>query len=348
MLRTAICICLSVTGLSVAADRPLDGIIRIGFGSCAKQDRPQPIWDAINAARPDTFVMLGDNIYGDSDDMQVLREKWRKLAAQPGFQALRTSAQLLATWDDHDYGRNDAGNDYPFRQESQQVFLDFLDEPADSPRRRQEGVYAAEIRGEPGRRVQIILLDTRYHRSPLKQSGAEKVPGRPYFGPYAPSEEAQATVLGEAQWQWLQEQLKAEAEIRLLCSSIQVLADEHHWEKWGNFPRERQRLFDLIRQTKANGVICLSGDRHHAEITRSDSAVGYPLFDVTSSSLNSPSAPKSEPNADRVGELHTPVNFGWLEIDWNDADPTVTLAIRNIQGRAVLSYRFPLTTLAAQ
>lgn len=346
MLRIACFLCLA--GFAFAADKKTDSITKIGFGSCAKQDQPQLIWDAVNAAKPSLFLLLGDNIYGDSDDMDVLRDKWKKLAAQKGFQTLKKSARLLATWDDHDYGRNDAGNDYPFRQESQQVFLDFLDEPAASPRRTQAGVYAAEVIGPPGQRVQIILLDTRYHRSPLKKNGIERVQGQPYFGPYAPTEDAEATVLGETQWQWLAEQLKVEAEVRLICSSIQVLADEHHWEKWGNFPRERQRLFDLIRDTKANGVILLSGDRHHAEITRHEMAIGYPLFDVTSSSLNAPSQPKNEPNAERVGELFTPVNFGWIEIDWNDADPTVTLAIRNVQGRAVLSYRFPLSSLSVK
>lgn len=345
MSRIALVIFLGLLGSAFSAEPSTDNITRIGFGSCAKQDQPQPIWDAILSAQPDVSLMLGDNIYGDSDDMQVLRDKWQKLAAQRGFQKLRQSAKFLATWDDHDYGRDDAGNDYPFRQESQQVFLDFLDEPADSPRRAQEGVYAAEIVGEPGRRIQLILLDTRYHRSPLKKNGLKRVAGKPYPGPYEASEEADATMLGEAQWEWLKQQLQAEAEVRLICSSIQVLADEHHWEKWGNFPRERQRLLELIRNTKAKGVILLSGDRHHAEITRVDDAVGYSLFDVTSSSLNSPSQPKSEPNVNRLGELFTPVNFGWIEIDWNDADPTVTLAIRNIKGRAVNSYRCPLSAL---
>lgn len=346
-IRTVLGACLFVMG-GWAKGESQTPLSRIAFGSCAKQNEPQPIWEAVLAARPQAFLFLGDNIYGDSDDMTVLRAKWQQLGAQPGFQALRKSARIFATWDDHDFGRDDAGADYPFRKESQQVFLDFFEEPADSPRRTQEGVYAAAIFGPPGRRVQIILLDTRYHRSPLKKNGLVRVPGEPYPGPYAPNDDPAATILGESQWQWLADQLKNEAELRLVCSSIQVLANEHAWEKWGNFPRERQRLFDLIRETKANGVIFLSGDRHHAEISRNDDVLPYPLFDVTSSSLNAPSKPKTEANADRVGDLYTPVNFGWIGITWEDADPTVTLAIHRLDGKAALSYKFPLSTLRAQ
>jgi len=329
------------------AQQPTEPISSIGFGSCAKQDQPQPIWEPILASQPQVFLMIGDNIYGDSDDMNVLRAKWKKLAGLKGFQALRKSTRFFATWDDHDYGRNDAGNDYPFRRESQEVFLDFLEVPADSPRRKQEGVYQSVVLGPPGQRVQLILLDTRYHRSPLKPNGLQRVAGKPYFGPYAPEEDPAVTMLGETQWAWLAEQLKIEAEVRVIASSVQVLANEHNWEKWGNFPAERQRLFDLIRESQANGVILISGDRHHAELSRNDDALPYPLFDVTSSSLNAPGKTKTEPNADRVGELYSGVNFGWIAIDWTEEDPVITLAIRELSGKAFVADRFPLSRLRA-
>jgi len=45
-------------------DGPIE---RIAFGSCAKHWQPQPIWEAIIAKKPDLFLFLGDNIYGDTD-----------------------------------------------------------------------------------------------------------------------------------------------------------------------------------------------------------------------------------------------------------------------------------------
>jgi alkaline phosphatase D len=74
---------------------------------------------------------------------------------------------VLAVWDDHDYGANDAGAEYPMKAESQRMFLDFFGVAGDSPRRRRPGIYDARVFGPPGRRVQVILLDLRYFRSPF-------------------------------------------------------------------------------------------------------------------------------------------------------------------------------------
>lgn len=325
-------------------------VSRIGFGSCYNQNRPPWIWDDIVAARPDVFLMIGDNIYGDSEDVSVLKHKWNQLGSVPKFQELRRMCPVLATWDDHDYGANDAGFEYPSKQASQQVFLDFFEEPAESPRRRQEGVYWSYLFGPEGRRVQIILLDTRYHRSPLKKNGKKKGVDVPYFGPYAPNTDPGVTVLGEAQWAWLAEQLRQPADLRILASSIQVLADGHQWEKWGNFPAERDRLFRLLRETRAQGVVIISGDRHHAEISRNDQLLGYPLFDVTSSSLNQPSKAdgEDEPNPDRQGPIYRLMNFGMIEVDWSRPDPLVTLQIRDLDGQPQLSQTIPLSSLRPQ
>src|SRR5436190_24046790 len=88
--------------LAIAADDPAAVRSRIFFGSCVHQDKPQPVWDAIVAAKPDLFIMAGDNIYGDTKDMDVMRAKYKKLGAQPGYQKLLKTCPILATWDDHD------------------------------------------------------------------------------------------------------------------------------------------------------------------------------------------------------------------------------------------------------
>lgn len=178
---------------------------RIAFGSCAKQDRPQLIWDAVIETKPQLFLFLGDNIYGDTQDMQVLREKWNLLGAQPGYQRLKATCPILATWDDHDYGANDAGADYTQKKESQQIFHDFFGVPSDSPRRQHEGGYHAKVFGPLGKRVQVILLDVRYFRSPLVKGFKPGEPGDGYRGVYLPNDDPNATILGEMQWKWLAE-----------------------------------------------------------------------------------------------------------------------------------------------
>jgi len=153
--------------LPLPTENPLS---RIAFGSCGKVDRPQPIWTAVVAARPDVFVFAGDNIYADTEDMNAMRAKYAKLAAKPGFQKLLKRVPVLATWDDHDYGEDNAGAEYKMRVESQKVFLVFFGEPKDSQRLITPGIYDAKLIGPKGKRTQILLLDTRYFRSPLNQS----------------------------------------------------------------------------------------------------------------------------------------------------------------------------------
>jgi alkaline phosphatase D len=332
---------------TTAAEARVEPLRRIAFGSCAQQDAPQPIWDTVLAADPELFLCLGDNIYGDTTDMAELRAKYRMLAEQPGYRRLRQTVPVLAVWDDHDYGANDAGAEYPMKEASQQAFLDFFGVPADSPRRRRAGIYDAHVVGPPGRRVQIILLDLRYFRGPLSRrtlTADERALG---YGPYVPNAAPDATMLGEAQWRWLARQLAVPAELRLIASSVQVVASEHGWESWGQLPAERRRLFDLIRAQRADGVLFLSGDVHWGELSRSADGP-YPLYDFTSSALNQewPQA-LNLPNSRRVGAVVYPYpNFGTAEVDWDAADPIVHLRLRGERGgEPVLDHAVRLSEL---
>ena len=313
----------------------------IAFGSCAKQQRPQPVWEHVLAHQPDVFLMIGDNVYADTEDEAKMREAYAQLGAQPGYAKLRQAVPVLATWDDHDYGKNDAGAEYPQRDMSQRVFCDFFGIPKDDPRRKQQGVYHAQTLGPEGRRVQIILLDTRYHRSPLKPGTQD---GRKAW---LPDDDPAKTMLGEAQWAWLEAQLKQPAEVRIIASSIQVVAEQHRFEKWANLPRQRQRLFDLIDKTGAQGVVFISGDRHLAECSVDAQAGPYPMVDLTSSGMNEGGDRViDEPNRHRVGgEAVRTTNFGLIRIDWDTPSPTLTLEARDGDDQVRVSHQVTLDEL---
>jgi len=343
-------IVLAIASLAATAGEPAAEleVSRIALGSCARENRPMPIWSAISSFKPDVLLMLGDNVYGDTEDMAVLRGKYDLLAADRGFGAIRNTVPIVAVWDDHDYGVNDGGREYPMRKESQQVFLDFFGIPAEAVVRSREGIYRQLVVGPPGRRVQFICLDTRSNRSPLEAlPKSERVKGR---GPYVPSDDPEATMLGEAQWAWLAEALRQPADLRIVLSSIQVASVEHGYEHWGNFPAERARLLETLRESGAAGVIVVSGDRHSAEISRipaGDGALAYPLHDLTASSFNQPGGTRlhDEPNRHRLGERFHTANFGTIEIDWDAAaeggPPAVTLTIRDVEGKVVRSEEIP-------
>lgn len=313
-----------------------DDIQRIAFGSCSHQDKPQPIWNEVLAADPDLFIFLGDNIYGDSDDPKVLADKYQTLYRQPGMQTLLETTQVIATWDDHDYGRNDAGKEYPAKEASRQVMLDFWGEPKVSDRRsRDSGIYTSYLYGEEGRRVQVILLDLRWNRTELveiQDPAKRSTRTASNQGPYDAALSADAEMLGEAQWLWFEQQLQVDADLRLIGSSIQLLAEFSGWETWANYPKDKQRFFELLERHQSEPIVILSGDVHWSEFSRIDeTANGWPLLEVTSSGLTEEWKAIS-PNRHRVGDAFAVANFGLLEIDWSGERPTVDVIIRDVSG----------------
>lgn len=338
--------CLATLGAAVAlpgaraAEAPLT---RIAFGSCADQEDPQPIWEAVRAWQPQLFLFLGDNVYGDvrGGAMLELRAAYARAAAIPGMAQLRRETPHLAVWDDHDYGRNDAGAEFPWKQQSKDLFCEFWRVARDDPRRRREGLHHAAVFGPPGQRTQIVLLDTRWFRSKLRRTDRFGAPGRER---YVPDDDAAKTMLGDAQWTWLEEQLRRPAELRLIVSSIQVLAEGHGWERWGNLPRERARLLDLIAATRASGVVFLSGDRHLGAFYRQADDVPYPLHEMTSSGLTK-SYRSAEPGPNRLGETLGEINFGTVGVDWSAGQ--IELALRDRRGEAQRLLALDLAALRA-
>ena len=326
---------------SVAAQgRP--PLSRIAFGSCADQAKPQPIWDAILAYRPELFIFAGDNVYGDfnSEDAANLKRAYETAEGIAGYNRLRETIAHLAVWDDHDYGINDGGGDFPHKAVAKELFLKFWKVPATDVRRGREGIYDSSIIGPPGMRVQIILLDLRWFRSPLKVTDKRGAPGKER---YVPDPDPAKTMLGPVQWAWLAGELRKPAELRLIVSSTQVLAEGHGWERWGNMPLERQKLLDTIRDSGAKGVVLLSGDRHVGALYRETPPGLYPLYEVTSSGLNMVFWEAREPGPNRLGALYAAANFGIVDIDW--PEHKIMLALRDVYGNTQRSAIFSLDEL---
>ena len=318
---------------------PTAALTRIGFGSCLEQEEEQPILDVIRLRDFDLFLMLGDNVYGDVSsptDMTELREAYEKQARNHRFAALRRATPMLAVWDDHDFGLNDAGATFPGRYLAEQLFEQFWRIPEQAAGRARPGIYDAHLVGPTGRRTQILLLDTRFFRSDLRAATDEN-------RRYDPDPDPGKTMLGDDQWRWLEAELKKPADLRLLVSSIQVIAEGHGWEAWRTLPRERDRLYEVIRRAGAENLVILSGDRHRAGIYRRDDVVGYPLYEITSSSLNSPTSSPEEPGPFRLGPSFRKENFGDLQVDWKAG--TLRLEIADIGGEIVLSQSIDLKML---
>lgn len=295
------------------------GVFRIAFGSCAKQNKPQDIWKAIVATKPDLWIWLGDAIYAKWEDIGDMREHYRQQKDNPNYQLLLKNVPVIGVWDDHDFGSNKSGNEFRYKEESRQLYLDFLGEPKESPRRKQQGIYASFLCGEPGKQIKIILMDVHWSCDDPGPNG---------------------DLLGAAQWKWLEKELQtSQAQVNIIGSGIQILASEQPYDKWANYGKSRDRLLKLIRESKDPNVILISGDRHLAEISKLEGPeVNYPIYDITSSGLTHTvdffwhvrNLFQGEPNRYRVGNQLLEFNFGEIDIEWGKR---VEGQIRDSQGR---------------
>jgi alkaline phosphatase D len=193
--------------------------------------------------------------------------------------------------------------------------------------------------GEDGKVTQIITLDTRFFRSDLETMPYQNE--RPPLGPYQPSSDPSKTMLGDAQWQWLEQELAKPADLRIVVSSIQVLTDAHDYEAWENLPLEREKLYAMLAAREDSGLVLLSGDRHAGGIyTDTPQAAGEQFWELTSSSMNYSFSSTErntarEPDPKRLTDFISEENFGLVEIDWETK--TFTMGMRGSQGETRVS-----------
>lgn len=317
---------------------------RIGVGSCFHQNRDGALLDTALRTRPELFLFMGDNVYGDtrSPDLNELIGAYAAALARPDYRRFRAAMPIAATWDDHDFGLNDAGVSYAWKDATRPLFFDFWNVPADSPRRRTGGIYDSFITGPKRARVQVILLDTRSFRSDWTKSPQRGVAG---LEAYVANPDPGTTILGDTQWQWLEAQLAQPADLRLIVTSYQLLADGHGYECWRLFPHERARFFDVVRRTRANGIILLSGDRHRAGIYRESAGLPYPLHELTASSFNMGNSGdhREEAGPNRIGPSFSANNVGLVTLDWQRG--LIGLRVLAANDTVVLSHDIAMAAL---
>ncbi len=287
--------------------------IILGLGSCLDQDYPQPIWQSIKKEDLNYFVFLGDNVYGDSPDGKLDK---LILAYKKQKELLPTwlkPEMIFSIWDDHDFGLNDGGGSFVNKSESEKIYLDFWEVSNTDPRRNRDGIYYSKKLELSDKTIKLIFLDTRFFRSDLKKKN----------GVYQANNENNSTILGEDQWVWLMKQFQPSIDAYIIFSSIQILATEHRFEKWSNFPTERSKLLEFLKKQKVPKML-VSGDRHRGGIYKYNDSI----IEITASSLNKPGSGFSEFDSLLIGNTHNEENYGILRIGKN----TIKAELKNIEG----------------
>lgn len=282
------------------------------FASCNDPHRPMPLWKPILENEPHLFIWGGDNVYADTEDMSKMRADYQMVQEDSIYKRLTETTTIIGTWDDHDFGKNDAGKEWPYKEEAKTEFLQFIKNYPKEIETR-EGVYYSFVKElEEDKKVKFVLLDTRTFRDSLKPS---TISGRRYDSWL---ETDAKTLLGEAQWSWLENELMdATSDFTVIVSSIQFLSDEHGWEKWGNFPNEVNKMNKLIQKASSSNIIFFSGDRHLAEISKKEmDGITYPVIDFTSSGLTHTWLDgATEANPNRISNVVKQLNFGVIKFD---------------------------------
>jgi alkaline phosphatase D len=302
----------------------------IFFGSCSSQKVEQPFWHTMSKLEPDLVVLMGDNVYADCNDKDCtnLQEAYDEWAAHSSFQGARSVLPITAVLDDHDYGQGDCHADNPYKDVAKQMFIDFFDLPEER-RHENDGLYGVYEWGSLGQRIQLVLLDTRYARSPFLDTDEPGAPGKESYIPDTENRDKQ--MLSPEQWKWLEEQVNRPTDVRLVVSSIQVLAEGNGFEGWRMLPYERDRLTDLLQSQTFATTIILSGDRHKGGFYRYQN-----LTEVTSSSFthtipfgaysNCTNAKEcDEEDERRIGDFVRVNHFGSIGFDWSNRTMTVAL-----------------------
>ncbi len=306
-------------------------ILTLGFGSCLHQDRSMAILKTIEKKELDLFMFIGDNVYGDQEDGEL--DKLIRTYKQQ-FNNLENFLQNVSTefiWDDHDFGLNDGGSNYRYKDIAKSLFLETWQIPANDPRRLRDGLYFDKIINKNGLKIHLIFLDNRSFKSEWKLTDEFNKKGKErYIEDFNPEK----TLLGKNQWKWLKDKLIVESDIKIIISSLQILSLGHGWESWDKFPLEREKFLKLIDESNISNLFILSGDRHRGGFYQFKTVGNNNIYEFTSSSLNLPIPFNTEEKGPlRIGSTYRKANFGVLRL----YEDQVVMELTSDRGKVVNS-----------
>jgi alkaline phosphatase D len=295
--------------------RPVpDARCRIVFGSCADEKAgSSTVWRRIEADDPSALVLLGDTPYIDTTDLVRQRSRYRDFAGVPAFADLVAHVPLYSTWDDHDFGRNDTDGNLAGKENSRRAVMEHRPNP--SLGEAGEGIYTSFRQGP----VEVFLLDARWF---ARTEGESDDP----------------TLLGRRQWAWLERSLAAStAPFRILACGMVFNGSVRPFKTdcWGAYPKEYDRLVELIGRVGDAGVVLVSGDVHWSRVIRHDTGdrLDHDLMEFVTSPIHEKLIAAANPPHPglvfSVGEINS---FLVVDAAVEGGTASMSLRIRNASG----------------
>ncbi|MCB0349665.1 MAG: hypothetical protein KDD38_00685 [Bdellovibrionales bacterium] len=267
---------------------------RIAFLSCMRVTASSidEMWQGIPANSPDMLVFLGDNVYGNHSGKagpDVLWERYFETRARIPFYHFYELTPVIATWDDHDFGDNNAEGDYPHKEDSLETFRAFYG---------QDEGYSEHLISGPGNAMifsafhqHFALFDGRTNRSTK-----------------------QKIMFGQNQLEWFYNHRPQDERPIWLIMGSQFFGAYTKKESYEGCAKEEFNQFLAELKKWPNPVCFVAGDKHYSEIMDIEPEIlGYSSFELTSSSMHSLTRPYSRSNP-RRRSIHRHKNFMLLDI----------------------------------
>jgi len=306
--------------------------LRIATGSCTyineeAYDRPGDpygsnygIFESIAAQEPDMMLWLGDNVYlreADWFSRTGILRRYTHMRSLPELKNLLAATHHYAIWDDHDYGPNNALRSFPRKELTLEAFKLFWANNGYGIN-GMKGITGAFEFGD----VDFFLMDNRWFRTDYGMATVDE------------------QILGKEQIDWLIELLKySRAPFKFVAVGGQVLNSAKKYENHANYEEERAELLNRIAEEDIEGVVFLTGDRHHSEVSKVQ--IGeITIYDVTVSPLTSRTYDATnEENDNRIEGSHIAVhNFGLLEVSGPYGNRQLKVRFLDADGRDLWSY----------
>ena len=309
----------------------------VAVGSCSyinepELDRPGKgygsnygIFESINSKIPDIMIWGGDNIYlreADWDSQTGINHRYTHSRSLKEMQPLLAKTQNFAIWDDHDFGPNDGDRGFYNKYLTQKAFKNFwANKSYGSDETQNNGTYSTFNWGD----AQFFLLDNRFFKTPNDRKTGKR------------------ELLGDEQLEWLIDNLvTSNAAFKIIVIGGQVLNSAEVYENYSNYAQEKSNLLKEIIENKIKGVMFISGDRHHSELSLQPREKTYSLMDWTVSPLTSGHGNiekiTKEPNQFRVqGSLFAQHAFGTLSFSGSKAERQMKLLLFDKDGKELWS-----------
>jgi phosphodiesterase/alkaline phosphatase D-like protein len=251
--------------------------VRLAFVSCSSDEflsEQGPMWRRLVDSRPDLLIMLGDNVYVDrprwTHPTITAPYIWQRYIETRNSLDIYKTAQLiptLATWDDHDYGKNNTDKAFPHKQQAAEIFRAMYAQDPIIP----EIVHGPGVATYFSAFAQkFFLMDDRTFRSCK------------WFWCKPQSH------WGEEQFSWVLNNIGESTDPVWLVNGSQFFGSYRGgWSFEGNHGQRFERVLERLRQAPAP-ILFASGDVHYSEIMRIEQErLGYTSYEVTSSAIHS-------------------------------------------------------------